>query len=424
MEKSLCRRALQTGEIELVGPAAISEAESEFLLSSQELPLRSLACIPIETSRGRVATLNLGSQQENAFSAADFYLMQQLGLVVSAAMNNADAFATLHLLNERFRKEKAYLEEELGGGELTELIGESPEFQEVRMRAQAVAPAGSTVILSGEYGVGKERLARAIHRLSDRGQRTFVKFDCAAIPEERMDCELFGCEDADPVAVDAITTGRLELADHSTLFLEHVSELTPELQHKLLRVLDEHEFQRIGGHTPVPIDIRLIVSTTQELEGLVREGEFLPELYYRLNVFPIRIPALRERRSDIALLAQYFVKKYAWRIQRKVPAISSETLSALMDWNWPGNVRELENFMERSVILTRGPELEAPLWELRWAKDQPLRNMLAEAERDHIIRVLQETDGAISGPEGAAARLRIKPAALRSKIQRLGISRL
>jgi formate hydrogenlyase transcriptional activator len=419
--RSLAARALESGEIELFGPTDISSEKSEFLFSPQQ-PLRSLACIPIESSRGRLATLNLGSNQESAFSPADFYLMRQLGVVVSAAMNNADAFAALRRLHNRLAKERVYLAGEIQADHDSEIIGESPVSNDLRVRAEAVARVDSTVILCGETGVGKHLLARAIHRMSDRGEHTFVRFNCAAVPKQNLERELFGYEAEASAGKSLIKMGRLDLADNSTLFLEHVTELTPELQQKLLRLLEERQFERADSRVPVPIDVRLIVSTSESLENLVREGAFRPDLYYELNVFPVHIPPLREHRDDIPSLAQHFVNKYARRMRREIPTIPTETLSALTEWHWPGNVRELENFIERSVILTKGTELEAPLWELRWRQGQPLTDVLAKAEREYIIRTLQETDGAIGGRDGAAARLGLKPTALKSKLQQLGIT--
>ena len=419
MAASLSARALHSGNIELFSPAEIGGNTSEFLTHTNE-PLKSVACIPIETSRGRLATLNLGSNQENAFSAADFYLMQQLGAIVSAAMNNADAFAALRRLRDRLKHEKTYLERELRSGISDQIIGESPALKELWTLVDAVSRVDSTVIIYGENGVGKETFARAIHRMSDRGERTLIKFNCAAISKEHLDRELFGVEVEEPGSEPAVP-GRLELADNSTLFLEQVSELTPELQQKLLRVLEEQQFVRVGGRSPIPINFRLIVSSHKSLQELVSEGTFRSDLFSKLNVFPLQIPPLRERREDIPVLAQHFVRIYATRMNKEIPGITGEALEALAEWHWPGNVRELETFIERSVILTHGSELEAPLWELRSTQGQPLTDVLARAEREHIVRALQQSDGAIAGPRGAAARLGLKPATLRSRIQRLGI---
>ena len=420
-EHSLAARALKSGEIELFGAAELKTGSSEFFAGSGKQPLRSLACIPIETSRGRLATLNVGSNRENAFGPEDIYLMQQLGVVVSAAMNNADIFSALHRLVDRMREEKRYLEEEFEKGDPNEVVGESSAFKDAWSRAEAVSLLGSTVILYGEAGVGKEMFARAIHRMSSRREQAFIKFNCASVPQEKQERELFGCEEETASGKFEIKVGRLELADGSTLFLEDVNELTSKSQQKLLGLLEEHRFERAGGRGAIPINVRLIVSTTSTLKEKVSEGAFRKDLYYELNGFPVHIPALRERTGDVAVLAKYFVKKYARRMKQIITHIPEQTLQVLEEWDWPGNVRELANFIERSVILTKGTELEAPLWELKWLGRESLADVLTSAEREYIFRTLQHTAGEISGPEGAAVRLGLKPAALRSKIQRLGI---
>ena len=419
--KSLAGRALSSGEIELFGESEIGNAGSEFLTTGHKEPLRSLACIPLETSKGRIATLNIGSNREHAFSAADFYLMQQLGAVIAAAMDNADAFSALRLLRDRLRDEKLYLEEELRRGRFTEMVGESLSFKEMWERAEAVTELDSTVILYGENGVGKELLARTIHHMSSRRPRTFIKVDCACVAPDKLERELFGYESTSEAGDTVIHPGRLELADNSTLLLEEVHELAPELQKRILSLLEERQFERVGGNEPHSLNVRLIASSTANVRELVDRGAFLADLFYELNAFPIQVPALRDRRDDIPVLARHFVEKYARRLKRKPPVISGSTMNVLQSWHWPGNVRELENFIERSVILTTGEQLEAPLWELRWGMREVLRAVLTDIEREQIVRALQETDGAIAGPEGAAARLGLKPTSLETKIQRLGI---
>lgn len=305
---------------------------------------------------------------------------------------------------------------------IEEIIGESAEFKRVLDEARTVAPSDATVLIMGETGTGKEVIARAIHRLSARKHLSFLKLNCAAIPTGLLESELFGHEKGAFTGAVSQKIGRLELADTGTLLLDEIGELPLELQPKLLRVLQDGEFERLGGTHTIRINIRLMASTNRNLAERMAQQQFRGDLYYRLSVFPIRLPALRERRSDIPLLVRYFVEKHARRMNRSIEAIPPETMNALAKWRWPGNVRELENFIERSLILSPGTTLSVPLKELVLEPEQ-LDNTIASAQREHILRVLRETGGVIGGPKGAAARLAMKRTTLQSLMRRLGISR-
>ena len=327
---------------------------------------------------------------------------------------------------KRSEQEKRYLEEELLSG-FDEIVGQNFVLKQVLKQVETVAPMDATVLILGETGTGKELIARALHRLSRRRDRTFVKLNCAAIPSGLLESELFGHERGAFTGAIAQKVGRLELAHRGTLFLDEVGDIPLELQPKLLRALQEKEFERLGSTRTMSVDIRLVAATNRDLEKMVADGEFRRDLYYRLKVFPIRIPPLRDRKDDIALLVRFFVDMHARRMDRQIKTIPSDVMDALTRWHWPGNVRELENFIERSVILSPGPALRAPLAELETARVAEPSNSdgetLENTERDHILRVLRETKGVISGSHGAAERLGLKRTTLNSKMKKLGIAR-
>jgi len=326
---------------------------------------------------------------------------------------------------KKLTEEKLYLEQEidteLGFGEI---IGQSKALQAVMEKVGKVASSDATVLLLGETGTGKELVARAIHRLSRRADKNFIKLNCAAIPSGLLESELFGNEKGAFTGAVSKKIGRLELADKGTLFLDEIGEITLALQPKLLRVLQDREFERLGGTQTLKIDFRLIVATNRDLGDLVRENEFRSDLYYRLNVFPIRLPPLRERQEDIRLLVEHFVRKFARRMNKPITSIPTRIMDALMGWGWPGNVRELENFIERSVILTQGSVLVSPLGELEPTATN-MKNVdetLEAAEREHILHALRESHGQIGGRRGAALRLGMKRTTLQSKLKHLGIN--
>ena len=345
---------------------------------------------------------------------------------IALAVDNALAYQEITELKDRLTEEKLYLEEEIRlEHKFDDIIGDSRVLKQVLGQVEIVAPTQATVLIQGETGTGKELIARAIHRLSGRNQRTFVKLNCAAIPTGLLESELFGHERGAFTGAIAQKVGRFELAHGGTIFLDEVGEIPLELQSKLLRVLQEQEFERLGSTRTVHVDIRLIAATNRDLATLVEDREFRSDLYYRLNVFPITLPPLRERREDIPVLVRYFTQHYAARMKKHIETIPGPTLEALSRYHWPGNIRELENLVERAVILTQGTHLQVPLLELKIEARQPPAPSptLQEAEREQVLRVLRDTHWVIGGPDGAAARLGLKRTTLTSKIKKLGLSR-
>jgi PAS domain S-box-containing protein len=327
----------------------------------------------------------------------------------------------------RSELERRYLEEELNTeSKFEDIIGESVGLKRVLKLVEAVAATDVTVLLLGETGTGKDVIARAIHYLSPRNERTMVKLNCAAIPTGLLESELFGHEKGAFTGAIDRKIGRLELAHKGTLFLDEIGDLPLELQPKILRALQEKEFERLGSTHTIPVNVRLVAATNRDLAQMVADRTFRSDLYYRLRVFPILIPPLRERRDDIPLLVRYFVDKHSRRLYKKIETIEPATMRALTRWHWPGNIRELENFIERAVILTKGPVLHVPLIELEMPEEtNSVQDSTLEAnEREHILRVLRETKGKIAGPQGAAARLGLIRTTLNSKLKKLGIERM
>ncbi|HEV2304650.1 MAG TPA: sigma 54-interacting transcriptional regulator [Candidatus Acidoferrales bacterium] len=329
---------------------------------------------------------------------------------------------------ERKEREKQYLKEELDlEHNFEDIIGESVGLKRVLKQVEAVAATDVTVLILGETGTGKDLVAQAIHNLSSRRGQTIVKLNCAAIPSGLLESELFGHEKGAFTSAISQKIGRLELAHQGTLFLDEIGDLPLELQPKILRALQDKEFERVGGTRTIPADARLVAATNRNLEQMVADRQFRSDLYYRLRVFPITIPALRERRDDIPLLVQYFVVKHARRMNKQITSIPPDVMKALERWDWPGNIRELENFIERAVILSKGPSLRAPLAELETLSQEAPPSTgdttLETNEREHILRVLRETRGVIAGPKGAAARLGLKRTTLNSKLKKLDIKR-
>jgi formate hydrogenlyase transcriptional activator len=307
-----------------------------------------------------------------------------------------------------------------------QLIGSSPALESVLGHVERVAPTDSTVLLQGETGTGKELIARAIHNISARCGRPYIKLNCAAIPFDLLESELFGHEKGAFTGAIAQKVGRFEMADKGTLFLDEVGDIPLALQAKLLRVLQEQEFERLGSTRTHQVDVRLVAATNRDLAEMVKRGEFRSDLYYRLNVFPITLPPLRERREDIPDLVQHFVEIYGRRMGKQIEHVTPETMSAFTSYEWPGNIRELQNFIERSVILSDGTVLCPPLAELTHFADaeSPAATTLQDAERDHILKILTQTRWVVSGPSGAAVRLGIKRSTLYFRMQKLGISRV
>src|SRR5579884_1423163 len=390
--------------------------------------VNSACFLPLVTRDRVLGTLNLVSRRKGAFDRQNVELLRQMAGHVAIALDNALTYRKVAELKERLAEEKLYLEEELRTEyHFEEIIGESPALKRILKQVESVGPTNATVLILGETGTGKELIARAIHDLSPRRGRTFVKLNCAAIPTGLLESELFGHEKGAFTGAIAQKIGRLELANGGTLFLDEVGDIPLELQPKLLRALQEKEFERLGSNRTIPVDVRLIAATNRDLAKMVANREFRSDLYYRLKVFPITVPPLRERAEDIPILARYFAQKHAERMHRRIETIPEETMEALMKWHWPGNVRELENIIERAVILSPGPVLRVPLAELTLPEaengDGDPSGTLEDAEREHIIRILRETRGVIGGPNGAAARLGLKRTTLNSKMRKLGITR-
>jgi formate hydrogenlyase transcriptional activator len=386
----------------------------------------SFCFVPLTTARGRLGAMGFLSQQKEAYNDSDVEFLQQVAKQVAVAVENALAFQQIAELKDKLAKEKFYLEEELRFEHgFDDIIGDSAALRNVLKEVEVVAPTDSTVLIQGETGTGKELIARAIHRLSSRRERTFVKLNCAAIPTGLLESELFGHERGAFTGAISQKAGRFELADKGTIFLDEVGEIPLELQSKLLRVLQEQEFERLGSTKTIQVSVRLIAATNRDLKRLVEVNQFRSDLYYRLNVFPVTAPPLRERREDIPILVRYFTQHYAVRMKKNIQAVPAKTLDVLSRYAWPGNIRELENLVERSVILTQGTDLQVPMSELQ-ANDRPAStsiSTLEEAEREQILRALHDTKWIIGGPSGAAARLGIKRTTLQSKMQKLGISR-
>jgi formate hydrogenlyase transcriptional activator len=386
--------------------------------------LQSLCCVPLLRPKAPLGVLVLGSTRANAFKTDDLTLLNQVAAQLAIALENARNAREVEQLRNQLEQDERHLQGETRTQlHFEEIIGESPALQQILDQVAIVAASDATVLILGETGTGKGLIARSIHRASKRKERSFVTLHCAAIPTGLLESELFGHEKGAFTGAVGQKIGRLELADKGTLFLDEIGEIPLELQPKLLRVLQDHEFERLGGTRTIKVDLRLIAATNRDLTKSVAEKEFRSDLFYRLNVFPVRTPSLRERREDIPLLVRYFVLKFARAMNRGIESIPSETMNALVNWHWPGNVRELENFIERSVILTDGTALRAPLADLQAQTSGSSENSLEGTERELILRVLRETAGMISGPTGAARRLGLKRTTLQSKMQRLGITR-
>ncbi len=400
---------------------------SDFVCRLKAEGVQSGCCVPLIAHGQVLGVLNVASFQEAAFAQVDADLLQQVANQISIAVENALAYLAIEELKNKLAEEKLYLEEEIKTSyNFKEFVAESNALKRVLKQVEHVAPTDSTVLIMGETGTGKELIARALHGLSSRRERAFVRMNCAAIATGLVESELFGHERGAFTGAIAQKVGRFELAHRGTLFLDEIGDLPLELQSKLLRVLQEQEFERLGGTRTIRVEVRLIAATNRVLKKMVEQGQFRSDLYYRLNVFPIIVPPLRERPEDIPLLVRYFAQKYARQMNREIVTIPTETMARLSAYQWPGNIRELQNLIERAVILSPGPVLLVPLTELEPGKSIMSSNGTAhlnEIERTHILRILNETKWVISGPSGAAARLGMKRTTLISRMQKLAISR-
>jgi formate hydrogenlyase transcriptional activator len=409
--------------------------ESEIAQRLLDEGLKSFCCVPLLSHDRLLGSLNIARISNEAFAPEEVELLTQVASQVAIAVENSLAYREIAELKEKLNKEKLYLEEEIRTTyNFEQIVGESPALKKALQQIEIVAPTDSTVLIQGETGTGKELIARAIHNLSARKSRTFVKLNCAAIPTGLLESELFGHEKGAFTGAIAQKVGRFELANGGTLFLDEVGDIPLELQSKFLRVLQEQEFERLGGTRTIRVDVRLVAATNRDLPTMVEEKQFRSDLFYRLNVFPIVSPPLRERREDIARLVPYFTQKFARRMNKSITTIPAATMTSLTQYHWPGNIRELENFIERAVILSRGSSLDAPLAELKQrangtasesaaADEVQAVSTLEDAEREHIIRVLKQTGWLVGGPSGAAAKLGMKRTTLQSKMAKLGIEK-
>lgn len=390
------------------------------------LGIKSACFLPLANQGRNLGALIVGRKEPSRWRDQDVTMLMQIAAQISVVLDNTLGAQRISQLTQKLRQERIYLEEELRTAySFEEIVGESSGLKRVLAQVENVAPTDANVLILGETGTGKELIARAIHNLSPRREQTFVKLNCSAIPSGLLESELFGHEKGAFTGALTQKVGRLELAHRGTLFLDEIGDLPLELQPKVLRALQEKEFERLGSTKTIPVDIRLVAATNRDLANMVATKQFRPDLYYRLRVFPVEIPPLRERQGDIPILVKYFVHKHARRMNRQIETIPPEVMDALIAWPWPGNVRELENFIERAVILSKGNLLRAPLAELQSAEFQTdtLGSNLDQMEREHILRVLRESKGHIGGKDGAAERLGLKRTTLNSKIKKFGIKR-
>ena len=429
-DESPTGRALRTRQPVFINRDDIKEFGPDIARRILDEGLKSACCLPLISHDRPLGTLVVASLEEDNFPAKDAELLQHVANQIAIAVENSLAYHEEVKRANQLSEEKLYLQDEIRSEyNFEEIIGESAGLKNILGQLQTVAPTDSTILILGETGTGKELIARAIHHLSTRRERTLVKVNCAAIPTGLLESELFGHEKGAFTGAIAQRVGRFELAHRGTLFLDEVGDIPLELQPKLLRVLQEQEFERLGSPRTIKVDVRLVAATNVDLARKAADHQFRMDLYYRLNVFPIVIPPLRERREDIPLLVRYFAQKYARRMKKPIDTVPVKAMAALTEYHWPGNVRELENFIERAVILSRGAELQLPLAELQQRTKIPVAassnglETLEHAEREHIMRALGESRWVIGGPRGAAARLGMKRTTLQSRMRKLGIDR-
>jgi len=400
--------------------------------------VKSACFIPL-VNRGRaLGDLMIVRLTEGTFTAEDVDFLSQAAGQIAIAIENALAYREISELKDKLAQEKLYLEEEIRSEmNFAEIVGKSSALRKVLKRVETVAPTDSTVLIYGETGAGKELIARAIHDLSPRKSKAFVKLNCAAIPTGLLESELFGHERGAFTGAIAQRIGRFEVANGGTIFLDEIGEIPLELQTKLLRVLQEREFERLGSSRTLRTDARLIAATNRDLEAMVAEQKFRSDLFFRLNVFPIQVPPLRERHGDIPLLVRHFAQQFSKRMNKTIDTISSATMEALSRYHWPGNIRELQNVIERAVITSTGPVLKVDVADLKISKPSSpaekgsaqgstnggLRDTLEETERQQILKALKQSNWVVAGPKGAAAKLGMKRSTLQLRMSKLGISR-
>jgi formate hydrogenlyase transcriptional activator len=391
----------------------------------QRYGVQSYCFLPLTSARRRLGTLVFTSKQPTTYDGSDLPFLRLVANQVAAAVENALAWEEIEALRDKLAKEKEYLEEEVRSEHaFGDIVGENAALRAILKHVETVAPTESTVLIHGETGTGKELIARALHDLSPRKSRTFVKLNCAAIPTGLLESELFGHERGAFTGAIKQKTGRFELAHQGTLFLDEVGDIPLELQPKLLRVLQEQEFERLGSTKTIRVNVRIVAATNRDLTEMIAEGRFRRDLYYRLNVFPIALPPLRERTDDIPHLVRHFTQDFARRMGRRIVSIPPPVMEALVRYPWPGNVRELQNVIERAVILSKGPTLQVAIADLQPEAPPAATSVtLSDAEKEHILRVVREANWVLGGANGAAARLGMKRSTLHWKMRKLGISR-
>jgi len=422
--------ALATGNPVIVYDADLDRYPSPELRRFVDMGCKSVCSVPLITRNGTLGTLDIARTTGDVWTDDDVEFLVQVASQIAIAVENSLSYQELSEIKERLATEKLYLEDEIRLDQnIGNMVGEGPAFQAVLKSVQIVAPTDATVLILGETGTGKELVARAIHELSRRSKGSFVKVNCAAIPASLLESELFGHEKGSFTGAVAQKIGRFELAHHGTLFLDEIGEMPLELQPKLLRAIQDQEFERVGGTRTIRTDVRFVAATNRDLKAMVDENRFRGDLYYRLHVFPLEVPPLRERREDIPLLTRYFVQKHAQRMGRKIETIPTQALEALTNCDWPGNIRELQNVLERSVILSNGAELRVAMPESNGkfapaALHSRASNISEAADRTRILQALKEAKGMVGGPNGAAARLGLARTTLQSRMRKYNITRL
>jgi formate hydrogenlyase transcriptional activator len=423
IEGTMHGNSIKTGKPTLMNRLDPAIVPPEMFKKASAEGLNSFCDVPLISKSRLLGILAVAKREENAFDEDEVEFLSQVANQVAIGVENALAYREIADLKDRLAQEKLYLEDEIRGEmDFEGIVGQSSALRHVLGLVETVAPSDSTVLLLGETGTGKELIARAVHERSRRKDRTFVKLNCAAIPTGLLESELFGHERGAFTGAISQKVGRLELADQGSLFLDEVGDIPIEIQPKLLRALQEREFERLGSTRTKKVDVRLVAATNRDLEKMIERREFREDLYYRLNVFPIRIPPLRERPEDIPLLVRYFTQKYGRRMEKQIESIPASAMKKLAAWHWPGNIRELENFIERSVILTHTSALQLPVGEIGTnGRAAPVAGSRQADDRNEILRILKDTKGRVAGPQGAAARMGIKRTTLISRMKKLGI---
>jgi formate hydrogenlyase transcriptional activator len=427
IEGSLPGKAFQTGKPVVLNRSDPTEVTPEEYCMIAGEGLQAHCLLPLISRHRILGVLGLGRQREHAFSRDDLEFLTQVANQVAIAVENALAYGQIAALKDQLAHEKLYLEDEIRSAlHFEDIVGKSAALRRVLQQVETVAPTEATVLISGETGTGKELIARAIHQLSPRRPQAFVKLNCAAIPTGLLESELFGHEKGAFTGAMAQRIGRFELANRGTVFLDEIGELPLELQPKLLRVLQDREFERLGSPRTLRTDARLIAATNRDLAAMVEAQQFRADLFYRVHVFPVHVPPLRERPEDIPLLVRHFAQQFARRLHKTIETIPSDTMQGLLRYAWPGNIRELQNIIERAVILSPGPVLQVPLADLKppaTGASPTNHDTLEAAERKHILAVLEETQWVLGGANGAAVRLGMKRSTLQFRMRKLGISR-